>query len=110
MVGVFATGVDDGVFRYTLLVQRIVVRALIGQCGGDEEFLYGILVFAVKIVELAGADGEETTRIPPRTVIRLITERAQIGDVSCGAVQAAVKGEAPMIIELLAQVERWVEE
>lgn len=108
MVGTLAAGVGDGAFGDALLGQGVVVRALVGKGGGDEELLHRVLVFSVEVVELAGAGGEQFACILPGAIICPVTERAQVGDVSCRTVQTAVEGEAPVIIELVAQVERGV--
>lgn len=74
---------DNAVFRDTLFIQGVVVYMPVGQSGGGEKFLHGILVFSIKVVLLACTDGEEAVSVFPGTVVCPIGKRAEVCDISC---------------------------
>ena len=110
MVRQFTTSVDNGIFGNTLFEKGIPVAAAVGQCGSDEKFLYSVFVLSVEIVGLRGVGWEKSVAVSPGAVIGLVESRIQVGEVSCRAFQAAIKGERPMIIQFIAQIRGRIEE
>ena len=69
------SGVDNCIFRNTLLKEGIPVTATVGQRGCDKEFLHGIFIFTIKIISLRSARWKKAVTASPGAVVGLVKSR-----------------------------------
>ena len=88
-----------------MFVECGVPAVAVVQGGGGEKFLYRILVFGIELSGQRVAERHQSVCGCQRAVVGAAEIRAKVERIASRAAEAAIGGELPVIVVLIAQVD-----